>query len=68
MTAVEVEAAFVAANPALSAEDLIVTCGDGMLREVRLCLTRDLDPRACGADVNRGACRARGDIALPEAP
>lgn len=68
MTAGAVEAAFVAADPGLAPDDLVVTCADGLLREVRICLTRDLEPRACGADVTRGACRARGALALPEAP
>lgn len=68
MTAPEIEAAFAAANPPLTPDDLVVTCGDGLLREVRICLTRELAPRACGADVNRGACRTRGAISLPPAP
>ena len=65
LTAAEIEAAFVAANPGLAPEDLVVTCRDGLLREVRICLTRELAPRRCGADVERSACRAAGAIALP---
>jgi ribonuclease T2 len=64
-TAPEIEAAFVDANPDLAPEDLIVTCRDGMLREVRICLTTDLAPRPCGADVERGACRTRGTLDAP---
>jgi ribonuclease T2 len=65
LTEAEAEAAFLAANPALDADGVIVTCLDGLLREVRICLTTDLAPRNCGADVLRAACRARGDIRLP---
>ena len=66
-TAAAVEAAFLAANPALTPEAVIVTCGDGRVEEVRLCLTRDFAPRACGADVLRDACRARGPLEVPSA-
>jgi ribonuclease T2 len=68
MTAGEVEAAFVAANPGFTSADMVATCRDGLLREVRLCLSLDLEPRACGADVARGACRDRGALALPDPP
>ena len=54
-------AAFLRANPRLSADSLVVSCSTGnvpRLREVRVCLTRDLAPRRCSADVLRGACRA----------
>jgi len=68
MTAAAVEAAFRAANPDLGADQLVATCRDGLLREVRLCLTRALAPRACGADVERAACRALGLLAVPPAP
>ncbi len=48
-----VEEAFLEANPQLQADGVTVTCRDGYVREVRICLTRDLDPRACGRDVRR---------------
>ncbi|MEM8789200.1 MAG: ribonuclease T2 [Pseudomonadota bacterium] len=48
-----VEAAILEANPDLVADGVTVTCRDGRLREVRICLTRDLAPRVCGADVRR---------------
>ncbi|WP_010139052.1 ribonuclease T2 family protein [Oceanicola sp. S124] len=48
-----IEEAFLEANPALSAEGVTVTCRDNRIREVRICLTKDLQPRACGADVAR---------------
>ena len=53
--------AFLRANPRLKADSLVVSCSGGnvpRLREVRICLTRDLQPRSCSADVLRGACRA----------
>ena len=48
-----VEDAFLEANPALDADGVTVTCRAGRIREVRICLTRDLEPRTCGADVVR---------------
>jgi ribonuclease T2 len=52
---------FVRANPRLQAQSIVVTCsgqGAPRLREVRICLDRDLAPRACSPDAMRGACRA----------
>ena len=51
-----VEEAFLEANPQLSRDQVTVTCDAGMIAEVRVCLTRDLEPRRCGADVIRD-CR-----------
>lgn len=48
-----VEEAFLRDNPHLSANGVTITCRDGAIREVRICLTRDLEPRRCGADVSR---------------
>lgn len=56
-----VEEAFLEANPTLSADMLTVTCEDGMIDEVRLCLTRDLQPRACAPDAAR-ECRLRDAV------
>lgn len=50
-------AAFAAANAGLEEGMAVVTCRDGRLQEVRLCLTQDLDFRSCGADVLARACR-----------
>jgi ribonuclease T2 len=68
LPAADVEAAFVAANPGFAPEAVVATCRDGLLREVRLCLTRRLTPRACGADVARAACRSDRPLALPAPP
>lgn len=62
-----IEAAFLRANPALSPDGVIVTCGGGKLREVRVCLTREFAPRACAPDVLADACRARGTVEVPAA-
>jgi ribonuclease T2 len=65
VTAEAVEAAFLAANPGLAPEGVTVTCREGRVQEVRLCLDRDLAPRACGADVLGRACRPDRALALP---
>lgn len=54
-----VEDAFIEANPGFGRDMLTVTCDRGMIEEVRVCFTRDLEPRACGADVVRD-CRLTG--------
>ncbi|QCO56277.1 ribonuclease T [Pseudorhodobacter turbinis] len=48
-----IEEAFLAANPALEKDMITVTCRAGMIQEVRLCLTKDLEPRRCGTDTIR---------------
>lgn len=54
----EVEEAFVAANRGLTRDMIAVTCRDGLLEEVRVCLSRTLQPRRCGGAVTT-SCRAR---------
>ncbi|GAC1671786.1 MAG: ribonuclease T2 [Steroidobacteraceae bacterium] len=56
-----VAGAFLRANPRAAAQSVVVTCSgqnSPRLREVRICLDRELTPRSCSADVVRGACRA----------
>lgn len=48
-----VEAAFLDANPQLAHDQITITCKSGRVYEVRVCLTRDLEPRRCGQDVIR---------------
>ncbi len=48
-----VEQAFLEANPGLTADEITITCKAGRVEEARLCLTRELEPRACGRDVSR---------------
>ena len=55
LTAAQIIDQFRRANPALPADGLAVACGRGELNEVRICLTRDLKPRACGRGV-RTSC------------
>jgi ribonuclease T2 len=59
----EVEEAFVKANPGLARTAIAVTCDNRRLREVRICLTKDLKFRDC-ADVDRRACR-RDRLVMP---
>ncbi|MBB1491460.1 MULTISPECIES: ribonuclease T2 [unclassified Paracoccus (in: a-proteobacteria)] len=59
-----IENAFIDVNPELTRDGITVTCDDGRLDEVRICLTRDLQPRDCAPDVRRD-CRSR---MLVEAP
>lgn len=47
VSAADVERAFIAANPGLVPEAVAVQARDGLLREVRVCLGRDLSFRAC---------------------
>ena len=51
-----VEDAFLESNPAFAADQITVTCDQAMIQDVRICLTKDLSPRRCGADVIRD-CR-----------
>jgi ribonuclease T2 len=48
-----VEEAFLRADPGLKADEVTVTCDEGYIQEVRICLTRDLGRRACGEGVRR---------------
>jgi len=56
LPAAVVEAAFLEANPDLSADQITITCKSGRIQEARICLTPDLVPRICGSDVI-GDCR-----------
>lgn len=53
LPAAVIEEAFLKANPTLDADGVTVTCKDRHIQEVRICLTRDLEPVTCGADVRR---------------
>jgi len=56
------EAGFIAADPGLAPDGIPVTCRERRICEVRICLTRDLGPRACGPDV---VCDCSGPASLP---
>jgi len=53
----EVVNAFVQFNGGLAPDDILVACDRTRLREVRICLTRELGFRSCGAGQRYG-CRA----------
>jgi len=53
LPAAVVEEAFLEANPGLARDEITVTCQAGRIQEARICLTKDLRPRRCGADVIR---------------
>jgi ribonuclease T2 len=50
------ESAFLKANPELAATGIAVTCDKRYLREVRICMTKELSFREC-PEVDRRACR-----------
>ncbi len=51
----QVERAFIAANPGLTPDGSSVTCRRNYLQEVRICMTKDLDFRAC-PEIDRQSC------------
>jgi ribonuclease T2 len=46
-----VQDAFLKENSSFEPDGLTVTCRDGYIQEVRVCLSRDLEPVPCGVDV-----------------
>lgn len=46
-----IEDAFLESNPRLGPENIAVTCTGGLIQEVRICLTKELAPTACGSDM-----------------
>ena len=59
----QIEDAFVKVNPGLKTEDMQVTCNRTRLSEVRFCVSKDLQFRAC-SEADRGACR-RDQVSMP---
>jgi ribonuclease T2 len=60
----EVADAFVEANPGLTPDAIVIDCDRARLREVRICMTRALAFRSCGASQHR-ACRADSVVMPP---
>lgn len=63
-----ITAQFMQANPRLPPQSVVATCssqGAPHLREVHLCFSRELAPRACSADALRAACRESSVIVPP---
>lgn len=59
-----IEEAFLRANPGWKPDMVTITCKSDHIQEARVCLTRDLEPRTCGADVARD-CALRDAILEP---
>lgn len=59
----EIEGLFTAANPGMDRRAITASCDDRRLEEIRICLTKDLEFRDCGALDARG-CRMR-QVTLP---
>jgi ribonuclease T2 len=59
-----VEDAFLAANPDWEPDTVTITCRSDRIQEARICLTKDLEPRACGDDVVRD-CRMQDALFDP---
>lgn len=59
VTGDELRDAFLAENPALEQEDIIVTCRRNELGEVRVCLDKGLKPRACSRETMKSHCGGR---------
>jgi ribonuclease T2 len=58
-TAIDLERAFVAANPGLRSDMMSVACRREVLQEVRICFTKDLRNFRTCQEVDRSGCRAR---------
>jgi len=59
----DVEDAFIKANGGLAREGISISCGGRRLDEVRICMTRDLQFRAC-EEIERRSCK-RDKLAMP---
>src|SRR3954471_11360657 len=59
----EIEDAFIKVNPGLSTSAIAVTCNGKRLSEVRICMSKDLQFRAC-EEIDRRACR-RDEVLMP---
>src|ERR1700704_5310835 len=59
----EIEDAFVKVNPGLSTSAIGVTCDKTRLGEVRICMSKDLQFRAC-EEIDRRVCR-RDQVVMP---
>jgi ribonuclease T2 len=53
----DVEAAFIAANPGMPSDGISIDCDRKYLREVRICLTKDMRFRPC-RELERASCHA----------
>ncbi len=68
-SAADVEREFLQANPAFRSDMIAVVCGGagGSLREVRLCLSKDGKPQACGRNETRRSLCTANQVFIPPA-
>jgi ribonuclease T2 len=59
----DLEQAFIKVNPGLSSSAISVVCSSRRLSEVRVCMSKDMQFRAC-EEVDRRACR-RDEVVMP---
>ena len=59
----DLEAAFIKVNPGLSSSAISVICTSRRLSEVRVCMSKDMQFRACD-EIDRRACR-RDEVVMP---
>jgi hypothetical protein len=65
MTPEDAQKAFLEANPQLGAGSIQIVCSRDVLKEVRICLTKDLSPRPCSRnEQNRQSC-SYGTLTVP---
>ncbi len=64
MQPIEIERAFMGANPGLRADMIGVACRRGVLQEIRVCLDKNLKGFRTCPEVGRRDCRA-DDISIP---
>ncbi|MDS9466536.1 ribonuclease T2 [Paracoccus sp. MBLB3053] len=57
-----IEDAFLESNPEMRRDGITVTCRSRSLQEVRICLTKDLEPRDCAPDSRRDC---QGSFLMP---
>lgn len=60
-----VQDAFLEVNRQLSPGGVTVTCKQGMIQELRICLTTDLAPRPCAPDVARDCTLPNAELDAP---
>lgn len=64
---IDLERAFIAANPKLRIDQMAVSCKRGVLEEVRICFEKDLRGFRSCPQVDRNGCRTR-EIRVPAPP
>ena len=61
----EIKAQFVAANPSVKTEDMVIGCANNNLVEVKFCVAKDGSPTACGTIRDCSANRIKVLPVLP---